>query len=227
MKNLLLMLLASLQISAYAADKTQMPSDEDVANARNKAQAQSVFDQAEKSAQNPIVLPNVPMNAGQQGIDINQIANQKRQLLGLGESDDLYIFVSFSMPVETLKVIAKQAKQTNAVMILRGIPGGLTGKKNWQAAMNQLQPLVALGANVQIDPEQFKRYNILTVPSYVLALNNQNQKQGTCSPEGCMAKSLKTTGDASIDYVLSQWTSDKNQLLAKAAQRRLKLLEGS
>lgn len=93
--------------------------------------------------------------------------------------------------------------------------------------MNQLQPLVALGANVQIDPEQFKRYNIQSVPSYVLALNNQNQKQGNCSPEGCMAKSLKATGDASIDYVLSQWTSNKNQLLAKAAQRRLKMLEGS
>ena len=167
------------------------------------------------------------MTTGQQGIDINQIANQKRQLLGIGESDDLYIFVSLSMPVETLKAIARQAKQTNAVMILRGIPGGLTGKKNWQAATNQLQPLVALGANVQIDPEQFKRYNIQTVPSYVLALNNQNQKQGTCSSEGCMAKSLKATGDASIDYVLSQWTSDRNQLLAKAAQRRLKLWEGS
>ena len=123
MRKLLLSLLLAIHLPAFA-DKAAMPSDADVANAKRKAQAQSVFDQAEKSSHNPIVLPNVPMTTGQQGIDINQIANQKRQILGLGESDDLYIFVSFSMPVETLKAIAKQSKQTNAVMILRGIPGG-------------------------------------------------------------------------------------------------------
>lgn len=224
MRKLLLLLLVGTQLSAFAADKNLMPSDAEMFNARKKAQTQAVFDQAEQTARNPISLPDVPI--ANQGIDINQIYNQKRQLLGMGEPDDLLVFVSFSMPEATLKAIAMQAKQTKAVMVIRGIPGGLTGK-NWQAAMNRMQPLVALGANIQIDPEQFKRYNIQSVPSYVLALNNANQKSGSCSPEGCMAKSLKATGDASIDYVLTQWTSVRNAALAQAAKRRLSMMEGT
>jgi len=226
MKNLLLLLLLGVSMPAFAAQPTAMPSDSDINAAR--ARSQSVFDQAEQSAKNhDAVMPNVPMsNIGSQGIDIADLANQKRQKLGMGEPDDLLIFVSFSMPEATLKSIASQAVKARAIVVLRGIPGGLTGK-SWQAAMSRIKPLAATGANIQIDPEQFKRYDIQSVPSYVLALNNKNQKIESCSPEGCMAKSIKATGDASISYVLEQWTSARDKSLAKAAKRRLNMLEGT
>lgn len=226
MKHLALLFLLAASLPVLADNKASMPSDADINAAR--ARSQSVFDQAEQSAKNPsAVMPNVPMNnIGSQGIDIADLANQKRQTSGWGEPDDLLIFVSFSMPEATLRSIASQAAKAKAIVVFRGIPGGLTNK-SWQAAMNRIKPLAATGANIQIDPEQFKRYDIQSVPSYVLALNNKNQKIESCSPEGCMAKSIKATGDASVSYVLEQWTSTRDKSLAKAAKRRLNMLEGT
>ena len=223
-----LFILCTLSAFAYAnppeTPTIAMPSDADINAAR--ARSQSAFDQAQQTANGTTaVMPNVPLsNINKQGIDIAEIANQKRQKLGLTEPDDLLIFVSFSMPEATLISIANQAVKAKAIMVLRGIPGGLTGK-SWQAAMNKIKPIAASGVNIQIDPEQFKRYDIQSVPSYILALNNK--KNEACAPEGCLSKSLRATGDASVSYVLEQWTSSRDKSLAKAAKRRLTMLEGA
>ena len=75
------------------------------------------------------------------------------------------IFVSFSMPKSALQALYADAKNQQAVLVLRGLKDG-----SFKATAEYLK---ALEISVQIDPESFKKHQISRVPTIVALGDNQ------------------------------------------------------
>ncbi len=75
------------------------------------------------------------------------------------------IFVSFSMPKSALQALYADAKNHQAVLVLRGLKDS-----SFKATAEYLK---ALEISVQIDPESFKKYQINRVPTIVVIGDNK------------------------------------------------------
>lgn len=134
-----------------------------------------------------------------------------------GPKDELLVFISTSIPAAALKVIGSQAKQAGAVLVLRGVPRGFNGK-NLQAMMRSLKPATDQGADVQIHPELFRRYDVRSVPTTVLA-----NTSGKDCDEGLCTQHAMLVGDVSIEYALEDF-SRRRDVLGKIAMDRLNMM---
>lgn len=74
-------------------------------------------------------------------------------------STSLYIFVSFSMPKESLKVLALEVKQQNGVLVIRGLVDN--------SFVKTAKLLQEIGFETVLDPTLFKEYDIQVVPTFV------------------------------------------------------------
>ena len=81
------------------------------------------------------------------------------------DSVTLKVFVSSSMGTELLKTYAKEARHYGGVLVFKGLPGN-----SWVKLNNMITEIVGdeEGVGIQIDPEEFDRFNIKTVPAFVL-----------------------------------------------------------
>lgn len=153
-----------------------------------------------------------------QGIDPGAIAGRFRET-GIGQqkpANDLLIFISTSMPPKALQMLGEQAKQSGAVLVLRGLKGQLGKPGAMQETMKALQPVAATGASIQIDPEAFGRYNVTAVPTFVLA----DKKEESCGGTQCAVQAYALTGDATLEYVLETW-SDRGGRVGQLADMYL------
>ncbi|MBY0462414.1 MAG: type-F conjugative transfer system pilin assembly protein TrbC [Alphaproteobacteria bacterium] len=73
----------------------------------------------------------------------------------------IYIFVSFSMPKETLKALAGEAKKHNAVLVIRGLIDN--------SFLKTATFVKELGESVVLDPLLFREYNVVVVPTFIEA----------------------------------------------------------
>lgn len=91
-----------------------------------------------------------------------------------GDSPNLRVFVSSSMSRELLKAYVTEAKKYKAVLVFNGLPNG-----SWR----ELSAIVSEIADsddevgIQVDDEAFKRFEIKSVPSFVLSLDNRDAWQ--------------------------------------------------
>jgi len=88
---------------------------------------------------------------------------------GLGrnyrDSVTLKVFVSSSMGTELLKTYAKEARRYGGVLVFNGLPDN-----SWVKLNKTVTEIVGNeeGVGIQIDPEEFDRFTIKTVPAFVL-----------------------------------------------------------
>lgn len=75
------------------------------------------------------------------------------------------VFVSLSMPKETLKSLHNEANEQNAVLLLRGL------KEN--SFKKTAEYLRELEMSVQINPELFKKYQVSKAPTFVWIKGNE------------------------------------------------------
>jgi type-F conjugative transfer system pilin assembly protein TrbC len=77
----------------------------------------------------------------------------------------LKVFISSSMGPELLKTYVRQARRYGAVLVFNGLPGN-----SWVKLNNMIMEIVEdqEEVGIQIDPEEFDRFNIKTVPAFVL-----------------------------------------------------------
>lgn len=127
--------------------------------------------------------------------------------------DELIVFVSTSIPPETLRVIGMQARRYGAVLALRGVPGGFSGR-NLREMIRIMKPAIDQGADVQIHPELFKRYGITAVPTTVLSTMH-----GKGCDEGFCTNHVSLVGDVSVEYALEQFARRRDELGRIAEQR--------
>lgn len=122
----------------------------------------------------------------------------------------LYLFVSSSVPLPTLRNYAAmidRAKTSLITMVLRGFVGGMKKAGPTMAFIGDIlkkDPACDLGkgrcdsyqVNIQIDPERFQRFRIDDVPALVYLTVNDDEQ----TPDD----PLIIIGDASLDALLER-----------------------
>ncbi len=82
----------------------------------------------------------------------------------------IYVFISVSMPPESLLIIARDSVSLHAPLLLRGLVGN-----SLQETLLTLKDVAATGAAREVDPLPFEAYNIEAVPAVVLTCGARNQ----------------------------------------------------
>lgn len=118
------------------------------------------------------------------------------------DSSILKVFVSSSMGTELLKTYAKEARRYGGVLVFNGLPDNSWVKLNKTVTeiVGNEEGVGILG--IQIDPEEFDRFNIKTVPAFVL-IKEADLITGT-SEEPAEDKVIydKVTGNIGIETAL-------------------------
>lgn len=245
MKRIVKMGLSALSLMALAVAAKTM-TDADLQTAQNKAQEtlRSIGSDTNTpvlpdTIENPGVsqvqgrVPVVPDYAAQAGtvatvdkVDPLVVAERARkdyELIDPSVMDstkaNLLVFVSFSMPEESLKRLAYETAKAGGTLLLRGFVND-----NLKATVEASNKLTNLGAEVQIHPDLFKDFAVTQVPTFVLS------KPGSTA-QGCEGKTsctdhLKLVGDASLRTVLDRMSRESNSTLANLAQASMNRLEG-
>ena len=135
------------------------------------------------------------------GPDIARMAANYRQTAPSSapakDVPELMVFVSFSLPKETLQRIVSQAEKSGAVLVLRGLHGNsLTRMGEEIARLVGDRKVTAI-----IHPPAFKQFKVRQVPALVLARSGQASKIGE---DGCAPVSsfIRVDGDVTQDYAL-------------------------
>lgn len=170
---------------------------------------------ATKNAKNS--FPNVP-TPEVSNVDIQALAKRYEQRAEARKMDDLMIFVSFTMPPESLKRIVAQAYKVGASVVLNGFKDN--SLKATAAAIKQLGEA---SGNVLINPNAFTKYKVQAVPAVVLAKADsvdQIDSQGCALPDTYVSVS----GDVSLDYSLDEIAQRDPRFtdLAKRYNRQLR-----
>lgn len=223
-RHIALILLALLPAIALAQSKP--PAQEQDPVLRTQQAIERAMAQAQAMQQNDKQAgPKTGLNAEEvrkmKGIDPMTLAN-KYQAAGVGQGpakQELMIFISTSMPTKALVMLGQQAKATGAILVMRGMVAPLGTKGAMQKTMEALQPVGATGAQIQIDPEAFSRYNVKAVPTFVIASKDEG-----CSSDTCDTKSYALAGDVTLEYALEQWSS-RGGPIGKQADMYLQRLE--
>lgn len=134
---------------------------------------------------------------------------------------ELMVFVSFSLPKETLRRIVSQAEKSGAVLVLRGLHGNsLTRMGEEIARLVGDRKVTAI-----IYPPAFKQFEVRRVPALVLARSGQASKIGE---DGCAPVSsfIRVDGDVTQDYALDL-IERQSPAWADVARRYAARLSGS
>ena len=157
------------------------------------------------------------------GVDLAEIAQQFEGMQAAAAvqkpARDLLIFVSSSMPMETLLLLGRQAKKAGAIMVFRGLRKGLE-KGSARDMQMFLQPIVDTRANVQVDPESFGKYQVEVVPTFILA-----NRSGACAEGVCAAEASSVEGDVSLEFALRHLTRQGGDVEALATEYLEKMAE--
>lgn len=114
----------------------------------------------------------------------------------LPATPELMVFVSFSMPHESLVHIVEQSERTGAKLVFRGFTGDkLTDMSKRVAALIGGHRVEAL-----IHPPAFVRFKVVQVPTLVISLADaENHLDNGCAQPD---QYIKVTGDVGQDYAL-------------------------
>lgn len=224
MKNWIIVLSTAMSLVAQAqTGETQAETAARVKSAMDSAYSQAKQAQATHNATGVLAPPPAPSVTDLRSpsradpLALAKAYEAKRGALKKPEQD-LLIFISTSMPRKTLQLLGLQAEKTGAVLVLRGIKGKLGTPGAIDDTIKAIEPAAATGATVRIDPEQFSRYDVTAVPTFVIA-----RRQEGCAFEQCVDKAYSLVGDVSLDYALETWVKRGGEAgqLAKAYLARL------
>lgn len=101
-----------------------------------------------------------------------EIENTPKPLNQPNRSVDLYVFVSFSMGEKSLLNLAREAKFTGATLVMKGFKDN--SLKKTVAALYKI--ILTTGQGVSIDPELFKTFKVIAVPTFVLANDSRHDR---------------------------------------------------
>lgn len=124
----------------------------------------------------------------------------------------LMVFVSFSMPPESLQRVVEQSEKTGAQIVFRGFAGN--------TMMEMSKRVAKLIGNhrveVSVNPSAFTQFKVSTVPALVIALPTAGEgldNNGCAQP----TQYVKVTGDVGQDYALDM-IERRSPAFARAAQ---------
>ena len=124
----------------------------------------------------------------------------------------LYVFVSFSMPQNSMKALIEQARRVNATLVFSGIY-----ESSLKKTTAKLLELDERGVNAIIDPALFKRHQIQSVPTFLL------MHADAC--QDCSTFVDKMIGNVPLEYFLRE-VSNSGSFRDDALQYLNKYKEG-
>lgn len=149
------------------------------------------------------------------------------EFLGIDPAADagLYIFVSWSMPLELLRSYAIEAMWSGGTLVFRGVPPGEEPVVFITEKLRQLVYGKGAAANISIDPRLFDAYKITSVPTIVfttlrqdlqctgvnptpLQLTNGKTASYDKCPELADDAYWKVTGAVTTNYALQAFIDD-------------------
>lgn len=89
--------------------------------------------------------------------DLKQLTETSQEV----SDSQFYIFVSFSMPKESLRALAMEANKHNVVLVIRGLVEN--------SFLKTATFVKDLGESVVLDPLLFREYNVVVVPTFIEA----------------------------------------------------------
>lgn len=128
---------------------------------------------------------------------------------------NVLIFVSFSMPDASIKVLMQEAKTIHAPLVIRGLVNN--SFKETLARFNNLAKDNRGG--IQLDPTLFQRYQVKQVPAFVVLKPNQCLPTQTCREDFNIIY-----GNVHLKFALEQMAV-RNDEIAPIAKALLTKLE--
>lgn len=191
-------------VASLAFCQAVFPTDVDMQAAKKRMAAALAGAATSLTTSNSGVpdIKSLPKPAGRSP-DIAKIAEAFRQpapsnlSAPIADVPELMVFVSFSLPRETLQRIVFQSEKSGAVLVLRGLKGNsLTQMGEEIAKLVGDRNVTAI-----IHPPAFKQFDVKRVPSMVLARSGQASKiaEDGCSPATSF---IKVDGDVTQEYAL-------------------------
>ncbi|WP_432263169.1 type-F conjugative transfer system pilin assembly protein TrbC [Cupriavidus sp. TMH.W2] len=224
-----LLLAISLEVVPASAQSLQMPSDAEIRAQMAKQRQDTAEALGQKivpvkpgtfKAEVPVIKAPPPVKTQSLDDVMKQYAEAKKGPQVKRGASDLIIFVSFSLPKEILTELARQAKATGAVMVVRGFKGGsLKATKLAALEVNRA------GAPWEIHPELFKAFKVKTVPTFVVAsAEAESVLDDGCSPEASFSS---VSGNISVELALDTIRRRAQPSIAKLAESRLAMIRAS
>ena len=152
----------------------------------------------------------------------------------LAKDEKIYLFISASIPLNTLRTYVRDLdmlNDPNIVMVLRGFVNGMEKirptlefiesllVKDSSCRLSDGRQCDVYQANIQIDPLVFRKFNIQQVPTlaYTKKINSIDSQDAGSSDE---PDAVVIYGDVSLDYALNQiYSETKNPQIKKAVQK--------
>ncbi|SRR5579883_210202 len=129
---------------------------------------------------------------------------------------NIYIFVSFSMPKESIKEWMNAAQEIGAPLIIRGLV-----HNSFKETIQQVSTLTQDNrGGVQLNPTLFQRFQIDKVPAVVVANNEKCLPTQTCRDEYDVVY-----GNVTLSYALKKIADRKDALSSTVLLALTKLRE--
>jgi type-F conjugative transfer system pilin assembly protein TrbC len=229
------------QVGNSLAQETivQMPNvDQFVKDIENNGDADSAAELLQKVQNLPINTQNVkdvgksqivlPLPkaadsaiANEKGVDIGQLLNAYQpQFNAAAEKprklNQLIIFISTSMPKESLIALGEQAKKADGLLVLRGLVNN-----SFKETASLLQGISPQGLDAIIDPRLFEAFAVESVPTFVVTPIDSHP----CGDRACKFTPLhdKIAGNISLEYALEQIAKSGKAANAVAQEHLIKL----
>jgi type-F conjugative transfer system pilin assembly protein TrbC len=219
---------AAIMFAMQTLAATPTITDADLAAAREQAmkasQAVNASYEASKSKPSQINWDMVPQNSTPTSASmIDQVMQNSSALKAqnglptglLQPQIKGVVFVSFSMPEESIKRYLSQASRINGGKTIKLSIRGLDESNSLIKTQQRISKLMkGKGAEVDIDPGAFDRFNVQSVPALVF-YKDDPMGEAKCAVEGKTPADnesdyLMVYGDVSIDYAIDHLLKDKS-----------------
>lgn len=219
------MVLGLLAASPPSYAQGRLPTDQEIAQAKNRnTESLNRIPSDYRSQSYAGSLPQVEKmpTPNASPMDIDKLADQykklgQRQPAPGKRTNDLLVFVSFSIPKGSMERILDQAELSGATLMFRGLRGDSMAKMT-----EEIKQLIGnRKVGVVIHPPAFQQFTITKVPTVVLA----RAEAGNVLDNGCAQANtfVKVAGDVTIDYALEHIEKNNATWAPLAASYRRKL----
>lgn len=189
------MLLAALLTILVALGAATLPSNaaadvlsEESVTSRlteeERAKFEAIARELQEAAARGAQDPRAQAEAAQIARRADAIANEKMaaerekvlRFLGVDPESEhaVYVFVSWSMPLELLRAYAIEAMWTGSTLVFRGVPPNRTLGEFFLQDLRQLVWGKGASAAISIDPRLYDSYSVEVVPTIVLTRTRDN-----------------------------------------------------
>ena len=192
--------LVALQANAQnRAARSPYPSDAKVEAERAivELERKPLFDGNNSATRNaPNLFPKVDIPKPS-GIDIEALARRyEGRAEARGSADDLMVFASFSMPLESLKRLVASTGRAGGSVVLRGFKNN-----SYKETVRAIAALGEGSSHVTVNPNAFTKYKVTVVPMVVLSKTTAAEQ---LDADGCALPDsyFGVGGDVTLSYAL-------------------------